>query len=215
MLLVSKRMILVALVITLMLHAGAIFAEEGVDNWYHYEQGMRMLQVKNYQQAEKEFRYYQNHPEYHRHMFGVSHFGLGLMQQSMGRNDLAIEEFKLAIENDLHPVQKVSDSSYINIGAIYLKRKAYQDAITTYSKAIEINPKNGVAHYYLGVAYLRTGEYEKAEKEGAEAKKLGVPFTGIDDELAERKKSSSKDADAADDQPKAKGKKSTKKKAAH
>jgi tetratricopeptide (TPR) repeat protein len=154
-----------------------------IDNWFHYEQGMRMLNAKKWDHAQREFTYYLNHPEMHRHMFGVAYFGRGLLYQAMGKLDRALEEFRLAIQNDHHPSVSVSESSYINIGALYMTKKSYQDAITAYSKAVEINPKNGLAHYYLGLAYLRAGEYEKAEKEAEVAKKLGVPFTALSDEL--------------------------------
>lgn len=161
------------------------------DNWFHYEQGIRMIDAKNWDQAQREFTYYLTHPEMHRHMFGVAYFGRGLMFQAMGKYDQAIKEFKLAIQNDLHPIVSVADKSYMNIGNIYFKNKSYKDSIMAYSKAVEVSPKNGLAHYYLGLSYLRVSEYDKAEKEAEEAKKLGVPFTALTDELNTIKNSSS------------------------
>ena len=159
------------------------------DNWYHYEQGIRLINAKSWEQAQKNFDYYLNHPEMHRQMFGVAHLGKGLMFQAMGRYDRAFSEFQMAIENDLHPEVKISDKAYMNIGNIYFKNKAYQDAIQAYLKTIKIDHRNGLAHYYLGMSYLRNGEYEKAEKEAAEAKRLGVPFTALLEELTVRENS--------------------------
>ena len=177
-----------------------------LQNWYHYEQGMRQVQAKNYEQAEKEFDYYLTKTAMHGDMIGVAHFGKGLMYQSMGKYDLAITEYKMAIDNDLHPEVKTSEKAYTNIGAIYMKMKNYEEAVHVYTRFVEGFPKNGLAHYYLGLAYLRTKEYEKAEKEAEEAKKLGVPFTALSEELAEIKKSPPKNAEDDNNQTENKAK---------
>ncbi len=182
------------------------------DNWYHYNQGMEMLQIKSYDQAQREFDYYLKHPEIHKHMFGIAHFGRGLMFQSMGNIGQAITEFNLAIQNDLHPAMRISENAHMNLGAIYMKRKAYTEAIDTYSKAVKMNPKSSLAHYYLGLAYLRSGDYENAEKEGEIAKKLGIQFTALYDELAKIKESPRQESDNAGQQPDTKIKKNSKKK---
>ncbi|MBI4679798.1 MAG: tetratricopeptide repeat protein [Nitrospirae bacterium] len=163
-----------------------------IDNWTHYNNGIKFLAAKNYAQAQGNFDYYLNQPEMHRHMFGVAHFGRGLLFQEMGKYDRAIEEFRLAIENDLHPTVRITDNAYMNIGTIYMERKAYQDAIRAYSKAIEGNSRNGLAHYYLGLVYLKDNQYEEAEKEAEEAKRLGVTFTALSDELNKIKNNTGK-----------------------
>jgi tetratricopeptide (TPR) repeat protein len=180
-----KRVILT--VIVLFSFTQVCSGEYHLDNWYHYEQGGRMIAAKNWNQAQREFSYYLHHPEMHRHMFGVAHFGLGLMYQAMGKYDSAIAEFKMAIENDLHPDVKVSGQAYLNIGAIYFRQKDYPDAADAYSNAVKISPQSGTAHYWLGMSYLRTGEIENAEKEADAAKKLGIPFTALSEDLAKLK----------------------------
>jgi tetratricopeptide (TPR) repeat protein len=93
----------------------------------------------------------------------------------------------MAVKNDLHSTVKITSKAYINIGTIYMRNKAYQDAIEAYSKAVESDQNNGLAHYYLGLAYLRAGEYEKAEQESEEAKRLGITFTALSDKLSKIK----------------------------
>jgi tetratricopeptide (TPR) repeat protein len=158
------------------------------DNWFHYNQGIVNIKWKSWAGAEDEFNYYLKHPEMHKHMFGIAHFGKGLMYQAMGNLEKALVEFQLAADNDLHPALRISDKAYSNMGAIYFRQKDYPDAVNAYSKAVENNPKSGAAHYWLGMSYLRTGEIEKAEKEADSAKKLGIPFTALPDELAEKRK---------------------------
>jgi tetratricopeptide (TPR) repeat protein len=51
---------------------------------------------------------------------------------------------------------------WTEIGNIYLKLGASQDAITAFTKAVELNPSSGWAYSSLGQAYLLTGEYGHA-----------------------------------------------------
>ncbi len=157
------------------------------DNWAHFENGMKFMKSGDYSKALNNFSYYLHQPEMHRHMFGVAYFGRGLLYERQGNYGQAVVEYRLAIQNDLHPTVKISDKAYINIGTIYMGRKEYQDAIRAYAGAVESDKRNGLAHYYLGLAYLRAGEYEQAEKESEEAKKLGITFTALSDELNKAK----------------------------
>jgi tetratricopeptide (TPR) repeat protein len=177
------------------------------DNWYHYNQGIIDIKWKNWDQARKEFDYYLNNPDMHSHMFGVAHFGKALMFQAMSNPGQALAEYKMAVENDRHPALKIADRAYVNMGAIYFKQKAYAEAVAAYSKAVESNPKNGSAHYWLGMSYLRNGESEKAEKEAEEARKLGIPFTALANELSAKKNASATDTESADGRANSKNKK--------
>lgn len=200
-------------VVVLLFFSQVCSGEYHLDNWFHYEQGMRMISAKKWEQAQREFNYYLNLPEIHRHMFGVAHFGKGLMYQAMGKNETAITEFRMAIENDLHPDVKVSENAYMNMGALYMRAKSYTEAADAYAKIVQMNPKNGLAHYYLGLSCLRKGDYQTAEKEGEMAKKLGVQFTAIEEDLAKIKESPKSDAADVKQQGDKKNGKKVKKKA--
>lgn len=167
------------------------FNSEGkVDNWQHYWRGLAQIKAKDWRQAEQEFNFYINadNASFLRHMAGVAYFGRGLMYQAMGRTEQSIEEFKLAMSRDWHPDYKITDKAWMNIGTIYIKQKNYKEAQNAYEKAVAFDPKNGQAQYYLGLAALRAGNIELAEKQSAEAKKLGITYVGLDEELSERKK---------------------------
>ena len=47
-------------------------------------------------------------------------------------------------------------------GAEFAKQSRYEEAIISYSRAIEINPKFTEAYYGRGLAYGRKGDYDKA-----------------------------------------------------
>ncbi len=166
-------------------------------NWTHFEEGMRSIELKNYDRALRGFNYYIDLPESERHMFGMAYFGRALVFQSIGNYQQAVEEYRLAIQNDVHPDVKITEKAYLNIGTIYMNSKKYNSAIEEYTRAVENNPNNGLAHYYLGLACLKAGQFERAEKEAEEAKKLGITFTALLDGLAKIKKSKPNNIDKA------------------
>jgi len=223
---ISKPVKIMSVITAIIMYANAVgyceqyvekFNSRGqVDNWQHYDRGLKDIEVKDYRMAEQEFNFYlvPANADFLKHMSGIAHFGKGLMYQSMGNYYQAITEFKIAGENDLHPDVKIADKAFMNIGTIYYKQKDYKEAIRAYSKAAENNPRNGLAHFYLGMSYLRSGDIEKAEKEGESAKKLGVPYSGISDGLAERKNPQAKSEGVSVQVTHKKIKKGTKKKTA-
>jgi tetratricopeptide (TPR) repeat protein len=165
---------------------------EVADNWSHWKRGRQYLKEKNYPAAKDNFNYYLKNAGMHPGMVGIGYFGLGLVYQDMGKNDKAVKEYILATQNDVHAEFSVSDKAFVNLGAIYMKRKDYKDAIYAYSKAVDHNQKNGLAHYYLGLAFFKSGNYEKAEEESGKAKNLGVSFTFLSEQLNKLKKDAAK-----------------------
>ena len=183
------------------------------DNWYHYEQGMRMVEARNWEQANNEFYYYLDHGAMHRRMWGIAYYGLGVMHQKKGNIGLALENYVLAIQEDKHPEVSVADKACMNMGALYLKRKDYKSAIQAYSKAVQKDPRSGLGHYYLGMSYLKNGDITNAEQEAEAAKKLGVPYTALYDDLAEAKNPTKAKSGGDDDKSSGKTRKNNTKKA--
>ena len=184
-----KRILFFLLLITFI---AAVASGEDIENWFHWNRGLQALNRGSFNEAKSEFEYYFRNPEDHRHMFGVAHFGKGLLFEKLKQEDNARAEYEWAIQNAVHPTVMIKDKAYMNIGAIHMRNKDYQGAIKAYLKAVESNQQNGMAHYYLGLSYLRAGEIEKAEPEAEEAKRLGVTFTALSDELNKIKNNTGK-----------------------
>ena len=91
------------------------------DNWSRWNRGKEAIKDGNFNRARREFNYYIRHPEMHRHMFGIAYFGRGLVFDAIGKDELAIKEYRMAIKNDLHPTVQITDKAYINIGNIYMR----------------------------------------------------------------------------------------------
>jgi len=76
---------------------------------------------------------------------------------------------------------------YYNRGNTYAKNGQYDNAISDFTKAIEINPKHADAYYSRGVVYYYKKDYEKALDDFYKAQKLGLNVNpGIFQLLRER-----------------------------
>jgi len=58
--------------------------------------------------------------------------------------------------------QKPSDSSYYELGVLQKENSQFDDAIKSFKKAVELNPKHSMALYELGVIYEQQKDYDKA-----------------------------------------------------
>lgn len=78
--------------------------------------------------------------------------------------DLSIASFQKSI--DVSPQYKGNDYNiavaYNNLGASYLQKGMFKEAIVGYEKATSINPKLHSPYYGLAVAYWRKGDYREA-----------------------------------------------------
>ncbi|MFO0794707.1 MAG: tetratricopeptide repeat protein [Candidatus Brocadiaceae bacterium] len=59
-----------------------------------------------------------------------------------------------------------------NFDSIYCKQRKLDEAIVLYKKALELDPKLGTAHNYLGVVYLLKGMSAEATAEFEEFKNM-------------------------------------------
>ena len=74
--------------------------------------------------------------------------------------DRAIEECTKQIKGEI--AVKYLEYSYSNRGAAYANKKQYDEAISDYSRAIELNPGYATAYYNRAIAYANKRLYGKA-----------------------------------------------------
>ncbi len=68
--------------------------------------------------------------------------------------------FSLAFGQD---VERISQSNFNAAkGQVLYERGSYPEAIDALEQAISIRPEHGSAHYYLALAYEKSGERQKA-----------------------------------------------------
>ena len=63
-------------------------------------------------------------------------------------------------------------AAYINRGNAYFEKGQYDQAISDYTKALEINPRDAWAYFDRGNAYFEKGEYDKAWEDMHKAQAL-------------------------------------------
>ncbi len=84
------------------------------------------------------------------------HFQKGMEYSRSNKTDLAILEYRKALEFD-------SDLSlaYVNLGMSYIQKKDFNTAINELKKAIQKEPGLKVAHFNLWWAYRQLGNYDE------------------------------------------------------
>ncbi|MCK7515774.1 MAG: tetratricopeptide repeat protein [Desulfobacterales bacterium] len=78
---------------------------------------------------------------------------------AMGDSENAIKSLKTFIEQNSN-----LDTAHANLAQFLFSQDRYEEAVTEYETAVELNPTAG-NRYALGQAYLQTGEYGKAEEQ--------------------------------------------------
>ncbi len=86
--------------------------------------------------------------------------------QSQGDVNSAIDVYKKSLQADNQNLD-----THIALGNLYITANRPQDAQAEYEKAVRIDP-SASTRYYLGQAYIQTGEYGKAEQEFQRIKNL-------------------------------------------
>ncbi len=67
----------------------------------------------------------------------------------------------------------IDAEAYSNRGIAYLSKGQYDQAISDFTKALEINPRYTDAYYNRGVSYFDKGQYDKAWEDVYKAQDLG------------------------------------------
>src|SRR5207244_3569972 len=92
-----------------------------------------------------------------------------------GHFDDALKAYRMAlqpIDQALargETVDVIHARAFENLGAIYLERQKWPDAIAAYEKALRLDAGSTTAHYNLGFIYFTTGKNDRAEAEYRQA----------------------------------------------
>lgn len=106
----------------------------------------------------------------------LGHYNLGNAYFKMSKNDLAIQEYKKAIE--LNPDYM---STYINLGGVYNIQHSFDEAIALFKKALEINPDDKEAKANILIA-----EENKKKFEGKPVKSMEEIEAQIQETVAKK-----------------------------
>ncbi len=68
----------------------------------------------------------------------------------------AIQKYSNAVKTE------PTAANYLELGAAYYIARRWQDALNAFQKTIEVDPKQPVAYYYLGILNAAMGNRDKA-----------------------------------------------------
>ncbi len=91
---------------------------------------------------------------------------------------LSEETLKIAIQYSPRNQQ-----TYWTLGQIRLFQTRKNEAIEFFQKAVDLEPRLGISHWYLAMGYRVSGKYEQAAIELKEAEKFNYNFKGNIDDL--------------------------------
>jgi tetratricopeptide (TPR) repeat protein len=99
-------------------------------------------------------------PGYDKATCAQANLGLAQMYQKLGRPQYAAAAYKQAAT--LAPERS---DSYDGLGALYLTLKRYPEAVAAYQQALRVNKDDAQAHGQLILAYLLSGQQDRARQE--------------------------------------------------
>lgn len=193
----KKWVVLIALML-IMVSTSMAFANE------NYNKGLDFFNQRNYQKALEEFKLaYTEMGEHHylRYMMGLTNYKIGDYKTAvtyyeeakdispnhyktllnLSRAYLNLQEWAKCKENlETALTIKDNDDSLYNVwGLLNLNQQKYEDAITQFKRARDLNHKNYFALNNLGLSYLKLGMFLEASVELEKAAVLEPPYPYI------------------------------------
>ena len=142
----------------------------GIGNTYNY-MGEFKLALKYYRKARKIAEKRENNKK-----VLLVDFNMAIIHKELGNLDLAEEIFLNSIDKTQFDATKNGNfNAYLNLGAIYMKRENYEEAMRYCSLALDgyrsINDQVGITHVMFNMAeiYFRTNKFEEAKEIAFEA----------------------------------------------
>jgi len=141
---------------------------------YHLQQGIDKIKKGQFEYAWSEFafmlHYFPNHPLALQHISSLS--------RQIEKTSRAQKYFDRAIK--LYPQESATYALY---GIFMHKTENYEEAITQYKRAIQLDDTPAEYHYNLGLSYLALEQYDNANYSAQKAYALGYPLPGLKNQL--------------------------------
>ncbi len=110
-------------------------------------------------------------------------FNLASALLKQGDEFAAIENLKKAAAKDR--AGEVSFRSWSRLGALFIERRNYDEAVQWLEKALRLRPEDARNRYNLGIAYLHLGKDEKAREQFIRAEERGRNDVAMLEKLGE------------------------------
>jgi tetratricopeptide (TPR) repeat protein len=110
-------------------------------------------------------------------------YNMGSALSAKGDEFAAMEYFKKAASEDR--IGEVAHRAYSRLGAIYMDRKNFEEALKYLKEAAAIRPNDAANRYNLGIAYLRQNRTAEAIEELSRAEQLGQNDAALLEKIGE------------------------------
>lgn len=108
----------------------------------------------------------------------IVHFWIGLSYDQLDQYEDAVRAYSRSLQL-AQKLEMDSPELRINLGNSLMRLNYLKEAIFDYERAIEIEPRNGLAHLYLAKALLQNNECETAFEELTKCGELGITDSSI------------------------------------
>ncbi len=116
-----------------------------------------VVEILNFTIEEIEKNKKENPQDYLPHLYlSRLHIMLGRDDPNSPHNDIALEEAFSALE-----ISPTFIRTYFEIAQAYLNKKDFNKAIESFQKAYELQPEASIIKWYLGMAYIDSGQIQK------------------------------------------------------
>jgi superkiller protein 3 len=95
---------------------------------------------------------------------GAALFDTGRYSEALGAYMKGLEPVDKSFAKN-ETVDPIHARAYANLGAIWMKQQAWQQAAEAYTKSLKLDPKSADAHYNLGFIYFNWNKPDRAEQE--------------------------------------------------
>jgi tetratricopeptide (TPR) repeat protein len=177
-----KNIILFIAVVMVLAGCGPSLEQKKEESGIHYRMGVVYLNDGNFTEALKELTVaieaYPDEPSYH-NALGLAYFAKGMNKEAREHMrdaikldpklseahvnlaaiylveenwDGAISESRLALENIFY---RTPELAHFNMGQAYFNKGEYKEALASFSKAVELNPRYALAYYNMGLTLDR------------------------------------------------------------
>jgi len=93
------------------------------------------------------------------------YYALALWKQNRGSENPEALQHARSLFRKASAIDPKLDVAYLQLGNLELALGSFPHAISAYEKAIAANPESSEAHYRLGMAYKKTGDEARAQRE--------------------------------------------------
>lgn len=115
--------------------------------------------------------------------YAEAHYSIGFASLIIGSYQVALDSFKQAILNKSRRTPTQLSQAYFGIGQAYAGLSSFDEALSAYRQATELNPNYAEAYNSIGAVYIQLARYREAVEALQKAIKIRPEMAGAQFQL--------------------------------